>query len=95
MNKSEFCARLGEKGYSKRDASQVYNDFIETLRECLADGEDVRLRGFGDFRVMRYSSRKCTNYRTGETVIAEERDIVRFKPATLLKDAVRYRSFRG
>ena len=39
MNKSEFIDRLAQKGYTKKSASEIVDDVIQTISEVLVEGE--------------------------------------------------------
>ena len=49
VTKDEFVERLSKKGYTKRDAGVVMDDFIKTLEEALVNGETVNFHRFGTF----------------------------------------------
>lgn len=53
INKEEFVRRFGRKGYTIKDGNVIYDDFINTICECLMDGEGVMLRGLGHFEIRR------------------------------------------
>jgi DNA-binding protein HU-beta len=58
LKREDFIGRLAEKGYTKRDAAIIIDDFIETLEEALVQGESVMFRGFGTFEVREHVSRE-------------------------------------
>lgn len=57
--KPELVRRVWEKvnvgrvGYKERlkhdDIELIINEFLKTLSQCMIDGEDVNMRGFGKF----------------------------------------------
>lgn len=68
---------------TKGDVEQVVNATLDAIRDGLAAGEEVRLPGFGIFRV---SSRAVRDPGTGESL--GNRNVVTFKPGAGLKEAV-------
>lgn len=44
---------VGRQGYKERlrydDVELIINEFLKTLSQCMIDGEDVHMRGFGKF----------------------------------------------
>lgn len=47
VTKDEFINHLSQKGYTKRDANMMIDDFIKTLEEFLVEGKAVMFHGFG------------------------------------------------
>lgn len=57
--KTELIRRVWEKvnagrqGYKERlrydDIERIINTFLEEIAQCMIDGEDINLRGFGSF----------------------------------------------
>ena len=54
-------------GLTKTQARQAVDAVLQTISEALARGEEVRLTGFGTFRVRETAARMGRNPRTGET----------------------------
>lgn len=69
MNKDDFARRLAQRGYTKTDAKQITNDVLDTITECLLDGQEVNFHGFGSFRVINARPRETVNMHTGERVV--------------------------
>lgn len=61
LQKDDFITKFAEKGYTKRDAAVVFDDFIDTITEALVRGDDVAFRGFGTFKVKDRAPRTCIN----------------------------------
>lgn len=69
IQQDQFIERLSKKGYTKRDAGIITNDFIRTLEETLVDGEGVMFRGFGAFEVKERAPRSCKSVHGEEITI--------------------------
>ncbi len=84
MAKSLF----NELGLNKRQALELVDLFFQELEASLADGEQIRLSGFGNFDLRDKSERPGRNPRTGENVPIPARRVVTFRAGQKLKDRV-------
>jgi len=75
-------------GFNKRESKDLVEAFFDTIAERLAQGEDVKLSGFGNFHVRTKAPRPGRNPRTGEAVAIAARRVVTFHASPKLKDAV-------
>lgn len=87
-NKPEFVDRLSEKGWTKKDASGIVDDFIRTLKEIVVEGNSLSFRGFGVFDVVEVAERKMHMFGDGEMVLPAHNK-VNFKPSKLFKDEMK------
>ena len=54
MNKTELISTVAEKtALSKKDCETVVNAALDAMTATLAEGEEIRLVGFGTFEVKR------------------------------------------
>ena len=53
---------------TKRDCGLVVDAFLDAVKDALAHGEGIELRGFGTFKVRHRKGRKARNPRTGKPV---------------------------
>ncbi len=86
-------ANLIEKTYKTHDLSrdqarEVVEAFLEIVINCLTNGENLLLSGFGKFNIRKKSARRGRNPQTGEDMILYARRIVTFKPSGKLRDRV-------
>lgn len=88
VTKDEFVERLSKKGYTKRDAGVVMDDFIKTLEEALVNGESVMFHGFGTFEIRERAERKGTNPQ-GEPVVIPSYQTAHFTPGKKLKREIK------
>jgi len=84
MAKSLF----NEMGLNKREALELVDLFFEELEAYLADGEQVRLSGFGNFDLRDKVARPGRNPKTGEKVPIPARRVVTFRAGQKLKARV-------
>ena len=81
MIKSELVIKLTEQNphLYQRDIEQVVKAILDTIRDTLAQGGRVELRGFGTFTVKKREARAGRNPRTGEAVSVSERVVPAFR----------------
>ncbi len=75
-------------GLNKKEARELVDLFFQEMEACLADGEQIRLSGFGNFDLRDKSERPGRNPKTGEKVPIPARRVVTFKPGQKLKARV-------
>jgi len=72
-------------GVTKKDCGAVVDAFLNAVKQALADGEHIEIRGFGTFKVRERRPRLARNPRTGESVHVPARLVPVFKPSRLFK----------
>ena len=85
---------VARSGLSKGAARDAVDGVFAIIGEALADGEDVRLPGFGSFGTRTRPARTGRNPRTGEAVSIPASTSPTFKAGKTLKDAVNGRRHR-
>ena len=66
MNKADIAGRLaGRTGLGKAQAASAVEVMFAAIGEALAEGEDVRVAGFGTFAVKNRPARAGRNPRSG------------------------------
>ena len=89
LTKADMAERLySEVGLNKREAKEFVDAFFETMRETLAQGEQVKLSGFGNFDLRQKKERPGRNPKTGEEIPISARRVVTFRQGQKLKDRV-------
>ena len=88
MNKKELVENLIEKSGEKK-AEKVLNAFIETVKEAVANGDNVQLVGFGTFEARERAARDARNPQTGATLKIAAHNVPVFKPGKAFKEAVK------
>lgn len=89
MVKNDIVSALCEKGYLKYQASEVVDDVFQIIRDTLAQGESVQIRGFGTFGVKIHKGRNSLDISTGEKRVFNDCRVPMFKASDSLKEAVR------
>lgn len=89
LTKADMVDRLfDELGLNKREAKELVEQFFEELSQALADGQFVKLSGFGNFELRDKRQRPGRNPKTGEEIPISARRVVTFKPGQKLKQRV-------
>ncbi len=89
LTKAEMAEALfRDMGLNKREARELVEMFFEELRTALANGEQVKLSGFGNFDLRDKNRRPGRNPKTGEEIPITARRVVTFRPGQKLKTRV-------
>ncbi|MGC8981633.1 MAG: HU family DNA-binding protein [Minisyncoccia bacterium] len=81
---------IGDKfDLPKRKVEEILNYFVELTTQYLKQGKQVKLPGFGTFKVKERKARTAINPKTGEKVEVPAKKVPRFTPAKDLKQAVK------
>ena len=90
MNKGELIDKVaGEIGVTKKEGKKAVECVFETITDCLAKGDAVRLVGFGTFGVRQRAARDARNSRTGEKIRVQAMNVPFFKAGKELKEKVK------
>jgi len=86
LSKAEMADHLHEElKLDKLAAKAFVEQFFEQIRATLAQGEPVKLSGFGNFELLDKNPRPGRNPKTGEEVPISARRVVTFHAGQKLK----------
>lgn len=89
MTKADIVSQIYEKiGLSQKEASEILEIVLSTIKGTLKEGETVKIAGFGNFSVRKKGSRKGRNPKSGEEIEITPRKVVTFKPSMVFKESV-------
>lgn len=89
VGRQELAKRISQEAkLSQKQAGEVLEATLSAIREALQSGNEVRLVGFGSFKVRTSAARRGVNPRSGENIEVPAKDRVRFSPGKELSDAV-------
>lgn len=77
-----------EAKITQKQAGEVLEAVLDAIRSSLESGKEVRLVGFGSFKVRQSTPRKGVNPRTREAIEVPAKERVRFFPGKELADSV-------
>lgn len=89
IGRQELARRISQEAkLSQKQAGEVLEATLKAIREALQAGNEVRLVGFGSFKVRQSAARRGVNPRSGENIEVPAKDRVRFSPGKELSEAV-------
>lgn len=90
MNRTDLIDAIAqETEESKAAVGRFLDAFVKHVQGAVANGDEVKLAGFGKFHRAKVAERPGRNPRTGETVTIPETVRPRFTPGEGFKDLVR------
>lgn len=82
MTKAEIVQIIAKQtGLDKHSVLTTVEAFMAQVRQSLAEGEPVYLRGFGSFIIKRRAEKTARNISADKSIIIPAHDIPAFKPA--------------
>ena len=86
---SSLVALLALKsGLSKDKSEEFLKEFFKLISENLRQGESVRLKSLGTFKIMTVETRKSVNVTNGEEIVIPEHKRIVFVPSRDVAEAV-------
>lgn len=90
MNKKELIKAVVEATrLPKKDVTVAVDSVFEQITSALSQGKDVKISGFGTFKVKERAERKARNIHTGEEIVVPPSKTASFKPAKALKESLK------
>ena len=91
MTKADIVNEIAKTtGIDKQSILTTVEAFMETVKNSLANEEDVFLRGFGSFIVKKRAQKTARNISKNTTLIIPEHNIPAFKPAKTFAEMLKY-----
>lgn len=91
MTKADLVQQVADAigpGITKKDCAMVVDAFLNAIKQAVAGGQNIEIRGFGTFKVHKRKARMARNPRTGDAVRVPSRAVPVFKPSRLLRSRV-------
>ncbi len=90
MTKAELIEEVAGKvkDLTKRQTEIIINAILDGIKETLARGDKIEIRGFGSFRLRNRRTREGRNPKTGTTVQVPAKRVPFFKAGKELKELV-------
>ena len=87
MNKKQLMNKIATTlNQSKADAERTFDSILNLILDCLKNDEQVKIAGFGTYKVAKRKARVGRNPRTGEQIQIAASQKVKFLPAKALKE---------
>ena len=89
LTKAQLADLLFDQiGLNKRESKDMVDAFFDLISERLAQGQDVKLSGFGNYQIRTKAPRPGRNPRTGEAIPIQARRVVTFHASSKLKEQI-------
>ena len=90
MRKADVVANIADKtGVAKLDVMITLETFFKEIKESLAEGENVYIRGFGSFVVKKRAKKVGRNIKENTPIVIPEHFVPSFKPAKIFVEQVK------
>lgn len=90
MRKADLVAAISEKtGVPKVDVLVALESFFKEVKQSLAQGENVYIRGFGSFIIKRRAKKIGRHIKKNQSIEIPEHFIPAFKPAKVFVEQVK------
>ncbi len=89
MNRTDLVLHIAERlELTKAEVEEVVDAMLDGVAHALQNGEEVKLTGFGNFKVKERAARQGTNPSDGSHITIPASKTISFKPAKHLKDSL-------
>jgi len=86
ITKLDLVNHLNQKmGLNKVESKELVEAFFNEIKKSLTDSEEVKISGFGNFKILNKRERPGRNPKTGEPAIISARKVVTFKAGQKLR----------
>lgn len=87
-NKEAFKEKFEDIPFTKKLTGEFLDMFLTGLTDALAEGNEVKITGFGAFHTVTSKPRELKIPTTGEVIVTKPKKVVKFKTGNVLKEAV-------
>lgn len=82
MTKAEVISEIADKtGIDKADVQATIEAFFKVVKDSMADGNNIYVRGFGSFVNKKRAKKVARNISKNTSIIIDEHYIPSFKPS--------------
>lgn len=94
MTKAEIVQALYSRvgGFSRRESAVLVDLVFDVMKHTLAEGERIKVSGFGNFVLRDKRPRPGRNPQTGDPIEISERRVLTFKPSQVLRQSLNGRA---
>jgi len=90
VTKAEVIAEISEKtGIEKSDVTTTVEAFFNVVKDTLATGENIYVRGFGSFVNKKRAKKVARNISKNTAIIIDEHFIPSFKPSKVFVEKIK------
>jgi integration host factor subunit alpha len=89
MTKSDIVEKIMlQAGSTRKEALELVKTLFGVMKDTVITGEELKISGFGKFKVSKKEDRRGRNPQTGAEIVIESRKVLGFKASTMLKDRI-------
>ena len=90
MTKAEVIAKISDKtGIQKDDVTQTIEAFFKVVKDSMAEGENIYVRGFGSFINKKRARKIARNISKNTAIVIDEHYIPGFKPSKVFVEKIK------
>ena len=90
MTKADVITQISEQtGIDKTDVSATVEAFFSVIKNSMADGNNVYVRGFGSFVNKKRAKKVARNISKNTAIIIDEHFIPSFKPSKVFVEKIK------
>jgi DNA-binding protein HU-beta len=96
MTKADLVNEIAVKtGLDKVMVQETIESMFKVVKNSLASGQNIYLRGFGTFEVKKRASKVARNIRNNTSIIVPAHNIPKFKPSKEFVEKVKNAKLKG
>ena len=89
VTKAEMVERVRQvTGLGWTESGDLLECVLDSMKETLEGGENIKISGFGSFLVRAKSPRRGRNPQTSATIVIPKRRVLTFKPSQVLRQSL-------
>ncbi|MEP2773748.1 MAG: HU family DNA-binding protein [Fulvivirga sp.] len=90
MTKAEVISEISEKtGIPKEDVSVTVEAFFSIVKNSMADGNNIYVRGFGSFINKKRKKKIARNISKNTAIVIDEHFVPSFKPSKVFVEKIK------
>jgi DNA-binding protein HU-beta len=90
VTKADVIAEIAEKtGIDKNHVSAIVESFVVVVKDSMAEGDNIYVRGFGSFINKKRARKVARNISKNTAIIIDEHFIPSFKPAKVFIEKIK------
>ncbi|MFI3281918.1 MAG: HU family DNA-binding protein [Rikenellaceae bacterium] len=90
MTKADIVSEIAKTtGVEKAQVQTIVEAFMDSVKDSMAEGNNVYLRGFGSFIVKKRAQKVARNISKSTTITIPEHNIPAFKPAKSFAEMIK------
>ena len=90
MTKAEVITQIADQtGIDKADVQETVEAFFSVIKNSMAQGENIYVRGFGSFVNKKRAKKVARNISKNTAIIIDEHFVPSFKPSKVFIDKIK------